>query len=129
MRYVVTGATGFIGAEFILTLLNAGNTVYAIGRNETKARTILPVSDSLNFVKAELSEFKDLDSKIPEADVFVNFAWDGITVSGRDMTDVQKYLALNDWLANYCTFSMASIMDNIEAPKPTEPQPSSPEAP
>lgn len=90
MRYVVTGATGFIGAEFILTLLNAGNTVYAIGRNETKARTILPVSDSLNFVKAELSEFKDLDSKIPEADVFVNFAWDGITVSGRDMTDVQK---------------------------------------
>ena len=90
MRYVVTGATGFIGAEFILTLLNAGNTVYAIGRNETKARTILPVSDSLNFVKAELSEFKDLDSKIPEADVFVNFSWDGITVSGRDMTDVQK---------------------------------------
>ena len=90
MRYVVTGATGFIGAEFIFTLLNAGNTVYAIGRNETKARTILPVSDSLNFVKAELSEFKDLDSKIPEADVFVNFAWDGITVSGRDMTDVQK---------------------------------------
>ena len=90
MRYVVTGATGFIGAEFILTLLNAGNTVYAIGRNETKARTILPVSDSLNFVKAELSEFKDLDSKIPEADVFVNFAWDGITVGGRDMTDVQK---------------------------------------
>ena len=39
-----------------------------------------------------------------------------------DMTDVQKYLALNDWLANYCTFSMASIMDNIEAPKPTESQ-------
>lgn len=90
MRYVVTGATGFLGAEFILTLLNAGNTVYAIGRNETKARAILPVSDRLNFVKAELSEFNDLDSKIPEADVFVNFAWDGITVSGRDMTDVQK---------------------------------------
>ena len=40
----------------------------------------------------------------------------------KDMTDVQKYLALNDWLANYCTFSMASIMDNIEAPKPTESQ-------
>lgn len=90
MIVVVTGATGFLGAEFIQTLLNAGNTVYAIGRNETKARAILPFSDSLNFVKAELSEFKDLDSKIPEADVFVNFAWDGITVSGRDMTDVQK---------------------------------------
>lgn len=90
MIYVVTGATGFLGAEFIHTLLNTDNTVYAIGRNETKARAILPVSDRLNFVKAELSEFNDLDSKIPEADVFVNFAWDGITVSGRDMTDVQK---------------------------------------
>ena len=40
----------------------------------------------------------------------------------KDMTDVQKYLALNDWLANYCTFSMASIMDNIEAPEPAESQ-------
>ena len=38
------------------------------------------------------------------------------------MTDVQKYLALNDWLANYCTFSMASIMDIMEAPEPAETQ-------
>ncbi len=39
-----------------------------------------------------------------------------------DMSDIQKYLALNDWLANYCTFSMASIMDIMEAPEPAETQ-------
>ena len=39
------------------------------------------------------------------------------------MTDIQKYLALNDWLANYCNFAMASIMEDsakMEAPEPTE---------
>lgn len=90
MIYVVTGATGFLGAELIQILLNAGEEVYAVGRNEAKANTILPVSDNMHFVRAELSEFKALDNIISKADVFVNLAWDGISVSGRDMTEIQK---------------------------------------
>ncbi len=38
------------------------------------------------------------------------------------MSDIEKYLALNDWLANHCTFAMASIMEVMEAPQPTESQ-------
>lgn len=90
MIYVVTGATGFLGVEFIKSLVDSDNIVYAIVRNEQKARLLLPLSNQIEIICSCLPEYKELDKYIPHADVFVNFAWDGITVDGRDIVDVQK---------------------------------------
>ncbi len=52
MNILVTGATGFIGTELVLTLANAGNNVYAVYRDEKKLsrinhKNIIPVKSNI----------------------------------------------------------------------------------
>jgi len=90
MVFVVTGATGFLGFDFILTALKENNTVYAVARNEEKMQALFPNTPFLKFIKSELSNLKDLPKLIKNADVFVNFAWEGISATKRDNTNIQS---------------------------------------
>lgn len=90
MKFIITGATGFIGQEVVNVLLEQGHYVYCVCRPNSPKVSLLPQSENLSIVYATMSDYFALNSKIPCADVMINMAWDGITREGRDFTDVQR---------------------------------------
>lgn len=88
MKYVITGATSFIGLELINLLLQQNNEVVAVCRPQSKRLADIPTNAII--VKSEMSEYKSLDKKIKNSDIFVNLAWEGTGHGGRDATDIQK---------------------------------------
>lgn len=93
MKFVITGATGFIGIELINLLLSQGHSIVAVARKESKKLSDIPFGVSI--VAAEMSEYGDLYHYIDRADVFVNLAWEGTGHGGRNLVDIQ-----NDNIAN-----------------------------
>ena len=90
MRFIITGATSFIGLEFTKLVLECGHDVYAVCRPGSKSLEKLPKVPSLSVVFATMDEYEMLPSKIDSADIFVNFAWDGTNYEGRTKTDIHK---------------------------------------
>lgn len=90
MRFIITGATSFIGLEFTKLVLECGHDVYAVCRPGSKSLEKLPKAPSLSVVFATMDEYEMLPSKIDSADIFVNFAWDGTNYEGRTKTDIHK---------------------------------------
>jgi NAD(P)-dependent dehydrogenase (short-subunit alcohol dehydrogenase family) len=61
----VTGATGRTGSLLVQELLDRGNNVVAIVRDERKAKETLPTEgDNLKIVKCDLSSEKDIISTV-----------------------------------------------------------------
>lgn len=90
MRFVITGATGFIGLQFTKTVLAGGHSVFAVCRRGSESEKRLPENPRLTVVYCEMSEYGTLSENIPGADIFVHFAWKGTTVSDRSKTDIQR---------------------------------------
>jgi len=90
MKFVVTGSTGFIGREVVSRLLKQGHYVYCVCRPNSPKVAVLPKDANLSIVEATMADYSTLADKIPNADVLINMAWDGITREGRDFTDVQR---------------------------------------
>ena len=90
MKFIITGATSFIGLEFTKLVLECGHDVYAVCRPGSKSLKKLPKAPSLSVVFATMDEYEMLPSKIDSADIFVNFAWDGTNYEGRTKTDIHK---------------------------------------
>lgn len=70
-RYFVTGATGFIGQHLCRHLVERGDEVHALVRNEKKARDL---PDSVHVVSGDLTLFEHPDTRLPECDVVVHLA-------------------------------------------------------
>ena len=49
MRYLVTGATGFIGRNLCKILVQTGHQVLALARNPEKAKNVLPVNTIVSY--------------------------------------------------------------------------------
>ena len=90
MKFVVTGATGFIGREVVSSLLKQGHYVYCVCRPNSPKVDVVPKDANLSIVEATMADYSTLGNKISNADVLINMAWDGITREGRDFTDVQR---------------------------------------
>lgn len=88
MRFVITGATSFVGLELIDLLLRQGHSVIAVCRKESKKLSDIPLG--VLIVTAEMSEYGNLHHYIDQADVFVNLAWEGTGHGGRNLVDIQK---------------------------------------
>lgn len=84
---IVTGATGFIGGQFVKYLLTQNYQVYAIVRNPDKMKFDHP---KLKVIQADFSEYKNLYQHIESADYFYHFAWNG--AYGQDTTDYKIQL-------------------------------------
>lgn len=93
MKFVITGATSFIGIELINLLLSQGHSIVAVARKESKKLSDIPFGVSI--VAAEMSEYGDLYHIIDHADVFVNLAWGGTGHNGRNVVDVQSENVVN----------------------------------
>lgn len=76
-KAVVTGASGFIGRAFTSYLLEKEYEVFAVTRNPLQLKSELQ-APGLRSVGAELAAYGRLAEKIPSADIFYHFAWDGV---------------------------------------------------
>ena len=93
MRYIVTGATSFLGLELIDYLLREGHEVVAVCRPQSSALTNIPLG--VEVVLADMSEYGGLYRDVPEADVWVNLAWEGTGHDGRNQEEVQQANVVN----------------------------------
>jgi len=71
-KFLVTGATGFVGTHLCKTLIESGHQVLALVRNPEKARKIF--GDSIDVLKGDLTIFKNPGLKIPECDQVIHLA-------------------------------------------------------
>lgn len=104
MKYVITGATSFIGLEMIDYLLDNHQQIVAVCRPDSKGLSKIPVG--VEIVVAEMSEYGNLYKDIAYADVFVNLAWGGTGHDGRNVQDVQRENVTNTIAAMFAADKM-----------------------
>lgn len=104
MKYVVTGATSFLGRVLTEHLLQAGHHVVAVCRQGSPAIASLPAG--VEVLLANMDGYGDLYHDVPEADVWVNLAWEGTGHDGRDVADVQQANVTNTIAAMFCADKM-----------------------
>lgn len=100
MRYIVTGATSFLGLELIDYLQREGHEVVAVCRPQSSALADIPLG--VEVVLADMSEYGGLYRDVPEADVWVNLAWEGTGHDGRNQEEVQQANVVNTIAAMFC---------------------------
>lgn len=88
MKFVITGATSFIGLELIDYLLAHNHSVVAVCRQDSKGLSFIP--HEVEIVASKMCDYGRLCDSIPKADVFVNLAWGGTGHDGRNVVDIQN---------------------------------------
>ncbi len=88
-RVVITGATSFIGGHFVRYLLEQNCEIYAIIRPQSKNAAILPCSNLIHLIQANMSDMTAWVPLISSADVFIHMGWDGIGAEGRADASIQ----------------------------------------
>jgi nucleoside-diphosphate-sugar epimerase len=99
MRYVITGASGFIGVEISKVLLLKGDTVYAVCRKESKGLQNVPEHKNLQMVWADLTHLDDIRQQVDGADVFIHLAWQGTVGGCRNNSEIQETNKANAYTA------------------------------
>ena len=74
-KVVVTGATGFIGKAFACYLLENNYQVFAVSRQTSRLNDVQ--HENLTCINADFDCYDKLWERIPSADKFYHFAWDG----------------------------------------------------
>lgn len=104
MKFVITGATSFIGLELVDFLISQHHQVVAVCRPSSKGLSKIPYG--VEIVLAEMPEYGNLYQDIEHADVFVNLAWGGTGHDGRNVHDVQKENVINTIAAMFAADKM-----------------------
>lgn len=89
MKYIITGATSFIGLQLCNYLLGRNHEVYAVCRESSPKISYLPLHENIHIVYADMCEYRQLANQILHAEVFVNLAWDATTHEGREQKEAQ----------------------------------------
>lgn len=89
MKFVITGASGFLGVDICKELLRQGHQIKAVCRKESKGLDNLPKNERLSIVWADLSHLNYISSQVENADVFIHLAWQGTVSGGRFNPDLQ----------------------------------------
>lgn len=90
MKFIITGATSFIGVELTRYALSMGDEVIAVCRKGSAGIPKLGEHPNLKIVHSELSEYANLSGQIDKGQVFVNLAWEGTGHGGRNVSDIQQ---------------------------------------
>lgn len=88
-RYVLSGATSFLGRHLARGLLEAGHAVYAIVRPGSANRHVLPAHPGCHVILADVAQTETWRRAIGRADLFLHLAWDGAGMEGRAKQEVQ----------------------------------------
>ena len=104
---IVTGATGFIGSEFIKSLTDKGIDVIALGRKPISevVKTRKDKLASANYINLDMREISKLHEKLNEISwsvgpecIFFNLAWGGI--NGLSDLDIEAQMQNVSWSVN-----------------------------
>ena len=99
MKYIITGASGFIGVEISKVLLEKGDTVYAVCRKDSKNLKDVPQHDNLKMVWADLDHLDAIKEQVDKADIFIHLAWQGTVGGGRNNYEIQETNKANAYTA------------------------------
>ena len=88
-KVILTGATGFIGNAVLRELIKYNIYIIAVSRSENPKN--IPDSKLVKYISCDLSNIKDLESKIIDRDIdtFYHFAWNGSAGTARANTNLQ----------------------------------------
>lgn len=95
MKILLTGATGFIGSNIALDLLERGFNVFATHRNSSNFEKCKEFVGRINWINTDSSGWKD-QIKTIEPDQLIHVAWGGIKAEQRN--DWEKQIQ-NFWLS------------------------------
>ena len=88
MKILITSATGFIGSNIAIALLNQNYEVYATHRNSSSFEKCITFKDKINWINTDNSDWKAYIKSI-HLDQFIHTAWGGIEASDRNNWDIQ----------------------------------------
>jgi len=78
LRFIVTGATGFVGRHLVSRLLNNGHQVIAVARDLGRAKKFEWFGD-VAFLEVDLHlDYRPVVRKMSEVDALVHLAWPGL---------------------------------------------------
>ena len=94
-KVIVTGATGFIGRNFISKVTMRGVNVVAIVRDVTAAQVIFPSNARVHLVACSMENYAQLPKLLPSDcyEAFYHFAWEGTTGQKRSDYILQSHNA------------------------------------
>ncbi|WP_455668162.1 NAD-dependent epimerase/dehydratase family protein [Phocaeicola sp.] len=95
MKYVITGATSFLGSAVANLLLERGDEVLAVCRAGSPKLKNINESDNLSIVYSDFDQITHLSGIVERADIFMNFAWVGTSHALRDSAEIHKSNVIN----------------------------------
>ena len=94
MEYVVTGGAGFIGSRIVKLLVKQNNFVTITDNLHTrKMENLDEVRNEINFVKADIRNFEDMDKNIIDCDGIFHEA--ALTLVQESFTKQKEYNEVN----------------------------------
>jgi len=90
-KIVITGATSFIGIHLIYEWLKNNAEIYAIIRPNSKNRYRIPSNNNIHIIELSMDEYKEIPTRIKNADYFYHLAWEGARAPYRDDKMLQEH--------------------------------------
>ena len=91
MRFIVTGATGFIGRWLIKGIKESGHECTAIVRSGQKEKCKADLLFAgVDIIELEMADYYKIGRILPDMDFLVNLAWDGSRGIDRMDADLQR---------------------------------------
>ena len=88
---IVTGATSFIGAEIVKTLIKNNAKVFAVVRPNSSKLSKLENLENCEIIECDISNFKSINlPKLNEYEALIHCAWNGTRVPERDDLNIQQ---------------------------------------
>lgn len=113
VKVMVTGATGFLGS-YILKELSGKYDIISVGRNDEKLAELQKEYKTMECIKAELSDIKQVIN-IPKADIVVHSAALS-TVWGRKREFVKNNITATENIIKYCVQKKVKKLVYISTP-------------
>lgn len=91
-KYVVTGATSFLGVHLLKSLLKDECEIFAVIRPNSANRKRIPLDDRIKIIELDLNQIETLPIKLKneKIDAFYHLAWEGTRAPYRDDIKLQK---------------------------------------
>lgn len=91
MKFIVTGANGFVGTHLLKTLSNNGEDILAIVRNTQENIERIKDISGVKVIYCELDEIEKLPDLVKDEniDCCIHLAWEGANGPARANTDTQ----------------------------------------
>ena len=75
-KFLVTGGTGFVGANICHLLINLGHQVTIFDNNSRgNLKRILPIKKELKFIKGDIRNYFQFDKALKNIDALIHLAY------------------------------------------------------